>query len=287
MSTPFDPFDGLEIEPVDHGQMNAATDAVLSDDAEFPDIDPPADTFVDLPGGLFLEKDGVGVLVTTAEVRELTGEDEEIIAKAAKSRNLLSYVRALLRQGLVRLGADEITDSVLDKLLMGDRDAILVGISRATFGEKLEYKEFRCPFCEENIDVEYELDDIPIRELKDRNQRRHEVPLRNGRTATVRMPNLADETKIYADPNLTGPERDTLFLANVVLSISKEGEETLHVQGKKELVKQLAIRDRKALLEYIGKTMPGPRYDEVKFVHEDCGNEVHLPVTVDALFPEL
>jgi hypothetical protein len=91
------------------------------------DIVPPPSGEVKLLAGLY--NSFTGELTDTAEVRELTGADEEAIAKITDyGRSLL----AILERGTVKIGDKPATKEVLDKLLAGDRDYLLMKIRIVT-----------------------------------------------------------------------------------------------------------------------------------------------------------
>jgi hypothetical protein len=85
-----------------------------------PEIVSPSDTTVELPGGYL---NAAGEIIRTAEVRELTGKDEELISK---TNNLGKAILTILQLGTVKIGNELATDKILDELLVGDRDAIIL-----------------------------------------------------------------------------------------------------------------------------------------------------------------
>ena len=91
-------------------------------------ITSPSDNVVTLPGGYI---NATGEVITEAEVRELNGRDEEEISKAS---SLGKVLLAILKRGTVRVGDEQVTEDLLDRLLSGDRDMLLLGIFKATFG---------------------------------------------------------------------------------------------------------------------------------------------------------
>lgn len=115
---------------------------------------------VKLPGGLIEN----GELITTVEVRELNGVDEEAIAKASTTGKALNI---LLQRGLVKVGSREATLADLDNLLSGDRDAILIGIRKITFGKTMEFS-IVCGNCavEQPVSIDLE-DDVPVKKMAD------------------------------------------------------------------------------------------------------------------------
>ena len=77
-----------------------------------PEIVSPSDTTVELPGGYV---NAAGEVIRTAEVRELTGKDEEVISK---TNNLGKAVLAILQLGTVKIGNEVATEKLLDELLI-------------------------------------------------------------------------------------------------------------------------------------------------------------------------
>ena len=114
-------------------------------------IKAPLDVVVDLPGG-YISPDGE--VYRTAEVKELTGRDEEAIVKAT---NLPKAMLVALTRGTVSIGNVKATEDVLDKILTADRDAIMLGIYRATFGDTAEMPTF-CNGCSATKTVEVDIE---------------------------------------------------------------------------------------------------------------------------------
>lgn len=259
--------------------LNASAEAILTDDEDkLPEIPEKEDNYVKLPGGIWID----GELIVDAEVKELTGEDEEEIAKAMKNGNPVRFVEVLTRQGVVSIGGQKPDRKLLKRLLTGDRDAILLHVARVTFGETHEIEGLVCPGCDEKIDIEFELKEIPIRQAEDPEQKTFNIKLRNGTDAVVRFPIVSDYDRISENRELTTKEQDTILLSQVVQRIGDK-----EVKNQSAPVRALGIKDRKTILEHIAKTMPGPRYDEITFTHEECGVEVPLPIGVFDLFQDL
>ncbi len=91
-------------------------------------ITSPSNNIVTLPGGYIT---ATGEVIDEAEVRELTGADEEAIAKAP---NVGRALLTILQRGTVRIGEERADDKVLDSILSADRDVLLLAIFKATFG---------------------------------------------------------------------------------------------------------------------------------------------------------
>ena len=232
----------------------------------------PSASEVELPGG-YITLDNV--LITTAEVRELTGADEEAIAKAGSTAKSL---HVLLERGLVKLGDKEVTRDDIDLLLSGDRDAILLGIRRVTFGEALDLK-LRCPSCnvEQQSDVHL-LTDVPFKTLKDRvNDRNWVVDTKLGKV-TLRLPTGTVQKKLMENTQMSVPEVNTILLAGCITSI--DGEMSIGNAGPLAL----GMSDRAKIIDSILERNPGPRLGEVSKVCKACEEKIEIPLSLVDLF---
>lgn len=231
------------------------------------------DTNIDLPGGFYDPLDDQ--LVTTAEVRELTGADEEAIVKITEPGKALMTI---LEKATVSLGGKPADKETLSMLLAGDREALLLAIRRVTFGNEVELEAVcsRCPELQTFI-VDLEKD-VEIKTLEDRiNDRRFTLDLKVGRVK-VALPTGDTQNKLVNASNKNTAELDTLLLSNCVLEIND-----VPVLGQAQ-IRNLGIKDRRSILEEIAKRNPGPLLSEVKKACKTCGQEVELPLTLADLF---
>jgi hypothetical protein len=106
--------------------------AMAEPTVEIDTVTPPSPEVI-LPGGFV---DLEGNVIRTVEVRELNGEDEEAIARSSTASKALNTI---LMRGAVSLGDREITKDDFDKLLTGDRESILLGIRKVTFGNEIDF----------------------------------------------------------------------------------------------------------------------------------------------------
>lgn len=229
------------------------------------------DTFVTLPGG-WLTTDGD--LVTEAEVRELTGEDEEALARITSPGKLLLEI---LQRGTVKVGDEKATRKVLDSLLSGDRDALLLAIRRVTFGDDVSYQS-ACSACGEFGTFEIDLStDIDMRPLEDQNDRVFSVETKAG-VVEATLPTGITQRELMSSTDKTVAEVNTALLAGCVLSVN--GMPSLGVST----VKRLGIRDREKITLAIAERNPGPRFNDVKKECPECGGEATLSMSLAALF---
>jgi hypothetical protein len=235
------------------------------------DTEAPAPTTVLLPAG-FINPDSS--LVKTAEIRELNGLDEEAIAKSGSTAKAL---QTILERGLVSIGDRNATREDLNVLLAGDRDAILLGIRKITFGKTAEFEAF-CSGCNDVRNFEVDLEsDVQVKELNNPiSDRDLIIKLKSG-IARVVLPNGVTQRKVMENANKTVAELNTLILSGCVTSINESPVTPLSVL-------ELGIQDRETLIKEIIEHNPGPRLGEVSKVCEACGKEVDLPLSLAALF---
>lgn len=258
----------------------AIEQALAEEETPTPSIPDPTDGFVRLPGGLVLGEKTYYDL----EVRELTGSDEERLSKARSSSDPARWYNTLLECGVVSIGGHPAED-VLDSLLIGDREYLLLAIRTATYGDEIEMGTVGCPQCGQQVDLTVTATQVPVTRLRSVADSKFEVRMRKGGKARVRLPNGADQTAFLEDPNLTDAERNTILLSRCVVSLEVDGEET-SVAAFPSLVNELGIVDRRSILKEIADRMPGPRYDEVEIEH-DCGMKIPAPMGLVSLFPGL
>ena len=232
----------------------------------------PSDTEVILPGG-FINREGA--LVKYAEVRELNGTDEETIARAGSTGRALNI---MLQRGLVNLGMDTTSKEDLDTLLSGDRDAILIGVRKATFGPNIEFTA-TCPHCGEQRPITVNLsEDIPVKSLEDPISDRQFIYESKLGPVVVNLPTGLTQRRLLENSEKTASEMNTILLSGCVESVN--GNPSM---GASTVLK-LSWKDRELLVDEILTRNPGPRLGEVKKSCEACGEEFPMPLTLASLF---
>lgn len=235
-----------------------------------PEIVSPSDTTVELPGGYI---NAAGEVIRTAEVRELNGKDEEVISK---TNNLGKAILTILQLGTVKIGNEIATEKILDDLLVGDRDAILLGILKATFGSKVNI-----PIFSNNEQKLVEIDintDIKTKILTDPINERVFTVRGKGLEYTVRLPNGIVQKEMINNMDKTSAELSTIILENTVVRI---GETPVY---SKSQVQALSVVDRRKIIEEINKRAPGPQFEDVVITDPDTGSEVTVPINLGSLF---
>jgi hypothetical protein len=230
-------------------------------------------TAVILPAGFIDPLEGT--VYRDAEVRELNGADEEAIVKISDPGKALL---AILERATVSVGGQPADKAILNSLLAGDREALLLAIRKATFGAEVEVSNV-CDKCPELQVFKVDLDeDVETKELADPiNDRRFTVDLKAG-LAKVSLPTGDVQTKIINATDKNSAELDTLLLTSCVLEIADQPI------LNSTRIRNLGINDRRTLLEELAKRNPGPQLSEIKKACKNCGQEVSLPLTLAELF---
>lgn len=254
----------------------------------------PPDGTVTLPGGL-LRPDKT--IVRDAVVRELTGEDEEELAKPVYAKDFIRLMDTLLNRCVESIGGQPADREMLDQLLIGDRDALLQAIRVATYGDAMRMS-LNCPLCEHKFRIEYqfsndvtmrqlaghvvELDDGEIKIELDADERLYNVPLRKGGYALVELITGGAQRHVYTAENasLTSAERNTLLLQQCVRSVRGDAPFPHDIR-------QMGSGDRMRILQFLGSAQPGPQWGEVKQSCPACDREFPLVIDVPTMFQSL
>jgi len=237
------------------------------------DVVAPPSGHVDLLAGIY--NSFTGELIDTAEVRELTGADEEAISKITDyGRSLLT----ILQRGTVKIGEEKATKELLDKMLSGDRDYLVLKIRIATFGSTIELSG-TCPECDAQQDITVDLEkDVPVTKLEDpTSNRTMEVDCRIGKVL-VEYPNGVVQRKLIESKDKTAAELDTLLLSQCVVQINDNPMVT------EAQVRALGIQDRRTLLKVLSDKNPGPELDKIVKTCTACGQEVPTPLNLADIF---
>jgi hypothetical protein len=252
--------------------VNKALNTPVQEEKPEVQIKTPSDTLVDLPGGYVSP---TGEVIRTAEVRELNGRDEEVIAKTTTVGRVLNTI---LSRGVVSIGGTPATEAMLDSLFSGDRDALLLGIYRATFGNPAELKAY-CRGCEDVKDVAVDLiADITSKVLADPVTDREFTVEGKGHTYKVVLPTGHVQKELNNNPDKTIAELGSILLQNTVISIDE------NVVYDKSQVLNIGLQDRRKIGTEIGERNPGPRFDDITVTCPDCESEVVVPISLGALF---
>ena len=237
-----------------------------------PEILLPSDTTVELPGGYITP---AGEVIRTAEVRELNGKDEEAIAK---TNNIGKALMLILQRAVVKIGDEPATEKMLDSLLTGDRETLMLGILKATFGATPTIASY-CSGCDEFKEIQVDLNnDVKFKMLADSiNDRVFTVKGKAG-DIVVQLPTGITQKELINNAEKSVAELNTMMLENTVTSINGSP-----VYSKIQ-VQNLSIVDRRKLVDEISERNPGPQWADTTVVCPDCEGEVTVSINLGTLF---
>jgi len=231
-----------------------------------PVIAAPESVIVELQRGLL--NPVTGQWQTTAEVRELNGKDEEFLASLEGNKNITyaMYVGTLVSRATVRIGDTLVKNnkSVIEELITGDRDTLLVAILRATYGPERTFK-YPCSACKTSNDVTINIEeDFPIQTTTFNLREPFNVTLKNGEVMKFKLPVGSD--------NIAMSKGESLISRCVVW---KEHKDSLYSE---EWAKNLGLQDRNAILSAILGPKVGPKLGEVNTQCATCGADIVINV---------
>lgn len=242
--------------------------------SEPPKVAPPPDTVFTLHAG-FLSDDGTWE--RQFEVRELTGRDEEALARVTDPGRLMI---AILERGLVRVGSTPASSEVIDRLVAGDWETVLVAIRAVTFGDDTT-REYSCGACGQPYEVTINLfEDLPIRGSKEEDLE-FEVRGRHGTVYRLAQALGVTQRKILeqiSQDGKTTADLNTLLLFDSITSIDDRP-----VMGI-DHIRDISMADRRLLLQEITARRVGPDLQGVTTKCPTCGAEQASPLSVAALF---
>jgi hypothetical protein len=139
-----------------------------------------------LPGGLALDD---GPPLTTAVLRPIDGFAEEWLAHASEAPSAVKVTR-LLSACLVSLDDQAVTTELVRRLLVGDRDYLMLQLRRLTFGDEV-MAVLTCPECGEPMDVSFRASEAPV-EARTQTTSSHAITIED-RTVRFRLPTGGDQ----------------------------------------------------------------------------------------------
>lgn len=233
---------------------------------------------VQLPRGWFQG----GVWKKEAEVRELTGADEESLSRAKESSDFFDLV---LSHGVVRiddlsLQTMSISDrqGVLRDLLVGERSQLLMAVIAATYGNE-KVLNITCPHCSVEQEASLHLtEDFKPKEVDDVAAASFTYRCKNGDVIEYRLVTGADQHEAMKRKGATLAEQNSLILQRCIVRVNEQ-----MVLNPGEYVRSMGMMDRNKLLtEMVGKQ---PDLDmDVQTRCVGCGGDILLPLGWSDLF---
>ena len=120
--------------------------------------------------------DAEGNLHKQVDVREMTGEEEEILA--ARNMATTKKINRILSRCTTQIGdlRGPVIDQVIPDLTQGDRIYLLMAIRRASLGDEMPFIT-KCPSCDQESQLIVDLSELESRPPKDPMIRHYDVSL--------------------------------------------------------------------------------------------------------------
>ena len=225
-------------------------------------------------------KDNEGIMHTEFEYREMTGLDEEAIAKPKIKNNGALITRTILERCIERIGTIKKEDvkpkewtEIIQSLAIGDQDYALLKIREESLGDELEVTHV-CPYCETKIESVFTIDEIPVIPYNGRDTIEFELPKghrdKNGEIHTegvLRYPNGLDREVLSKLISENPSVANTYLLTRC---ITKLGNATI----TDDLFRSLSIKDRNYLFKLIRENSFGFEIDNLNIECPSCEREL-------------
>lgn len=225
----------------------------------------PAPDRITLPIGMVEPNE----VIRDAQVRELNGYDEEALVR---TKTIGAAMVVALERATVSIGKEKATPAMLKDLFMADRQALLVAISRCTWGDKINVQHL---VEGELLDGVYDLNDLPIRE-GDPADSWFDLQLPSGKVARAHWA-LGD---VHEAILTSKGENSATFATFMINKCVEEIDGEMFLGG----ALKLSVLDRKFLVDQIlERGNYGPQFDKTTI--SLGGEEITPAIQLGDLFP--
>lgn len=260
---------------VDTGLLEKAKEEInrlqIDDSSSDPDVVPPVPTSYDLAGAYYQTN---GIWTKAFEVRELTGRDEEYLAKFKEQSKVIV---GILERGLVRVGEDTATPEVIDSLLGGDWETALLAIRAVTFGSELEMA-YRCFACDFEYRALFDILRLPIRTCEPEDFKFEVVGRHGTRYLLTHSFGSTQRKLLFAEPSTSLADLNSTMLKDCVLEIN--GKAVIGMDA----IRDIPLADRRKILKKIDSLRVGPKLGEVTTKCPSCDAEQSARLSLAAMF---
>jgi hypothetical protein len=256
-------------------KLAAAKAAIAGSTPLIPDA---PDCIVHLPRGLHQG----GAWKKEAEVRELTGADEEALARTKEANDFFDLV---LAHGVVKIEDVDLASlaigqrqAALRELLVGERSQLLLAILAATYGNE-KVLNVTCPHCdmEQEATLVLTKDFIP-KTVEGLDQQTFTYTTSKGEEVTFRLVTGADQLEALKRKGATTAEQNTLILSRCITLVN--GTFVVNPMG---FARGMGMKDRTALLQAMVDKQPDIDLS-VQMRCLGCGGEIILALGWGDLF---
>lgn len=251
--------------------------------------------FVDLPSnGSYYSEGSTLHGIDSIELKEMTAKEEDILVN-----------KSLLQKGVA---IDRVINSLMvdksintDELLVGDKDALIIAIRKASYGSEYKVK-ITCPNCGTSCEQEYDLNNVKVKQTysfdeanlceQDNNIRKDEnnfiVHLPKLKIdVTVKLLNGNDQKQLqgymeHKRKNKIPEATLTDYLKSIIVSINGKTDSSFI----SKVLDALPASDSRYLRTVYVKLVPGMDMSFL-FTCETCQNQadVEVPLTAEFFWP--
>lgn len=217
-----------------------------------PLIADPENQSLELQRGLYRNGDWM----TDVTVRELTGADEEAMARVKDTLDLIDMILCL---GTTHIGTYDMTtmtvaerSAILGELLVGERSQILLAIVICTYGNQKTIKT-ECQICgaEQEIDLILS-EDFKMKPMTNPHQIVNSYVTGKNDKVEYRPVSGSDQMEALRKKGSSTAEQNTIILSRCITS--RNGA---MIVDPIAFCRSLSIKDRQALLKLLLENQPG------------------------------
>lgn len=213
---------------------------------------------VELPGGL-INKDGHRLAL--ARMRPLTGAEEDWLAANPDMPSALVVTR-ILSSCLVQLDNIAVDRDLVRRLLVGDRDFLMLQLRRITLGDQI-HAVLSCPVCSARMDIDFGIQDVKV-EPRRQTELTYTIEHDN-RSLRFRLPVGADQEEVLP------MDREAAVNSLLARCVIRDGEGAL------------SSEDRSAVINAMDRL--APQVDlELNLTCPECSHEFLVPFDTTAFF---
>lgn len=237
-----------------------------------------------LPGGYW---DATGRPCRAFELTALTGREEELLGQTRPEGPAAALVTEVISRCVRRIGdISPVPPEVARRLLVADRQFLLLQLRRATFGD-LVRAHVVCPWpgCGERVSVEFSLADLPVREAEVRapvhTMTLSAEALAEGDASDAevcfRLPNGSDQEELSARLEDNEAEALTMLLARCVQRLGSDEAPSY------ERLSALSARARCEIEERMARLAPKVE-QTLEARCAECGRTIVAPFDIQRFF---
>ena len=265
----------IDVETSKEQNLQDAKKAIAG---SIPLIEEPISNLITLPRGFF---DG-SKWETEIEIKELTGADEEALARF---KDVVDFFDAVLVYGTVRMGSVDLVDmpfaerqSILAQLLVGEREQLFIHITRITYGDD-KVITHTCPACDADSETTLQLsEDINFPTMENPYSLTNTMVTSKKDTLTYRLAIGADQMAVLKRKGASSAEQNTLMLSECITEINGKP-----IVDPISTARNLSMGDRRKILEALTEAQPSPDLN-IKVPCPACGFEMILPLSWGDIF---